>query len=470
MALTYIVPPANEVYAMDLQGNGHINIDFVETSTGTVGMILIDKKSNANISVTLSKVGTAYNANLVLPKGEYKYAFTDSLVTNGTPTYYHFEVGYVFVIVGHSLASSNGEQLATDDRVRIYTDYQARVQSIWKDITKYSSGSYRNPDDIYNAAVSANDIALYDHYQVGPWSRMAQLMAVRDDVNVAIINTAMGGSSAEMWADEAMERPFKHSFGSTVSGVEDFNLYNSGIPFFHLLNVLKTIGKRTGVTAVIIQHGENDMGKSPSRLGRFYQEIINKAREGSGMTKLPFVLAKSAWLLNSFEGATQANIDNTLAAVDEAIKTTDFTFFGIDTHLIPQSLRGQPNNAGDGHWNPDGSKEVGRLWAEKLTPAFLTQINTGVSTLTVTLPGATTISPGNSQVPAVTVASALSKLNWVASGIIVAVLAGLLFLLKMFTKIPLFRKLSNIVLIVLSIGLGGIYLGINYFTNKKRAL
>lgn len=473
MALTFLPHPANEVYAMDLQGNGHINIDFIETSTGTVGMVLINTKNNVTIPLTLAKVGNNYTANLTLPKGDYKYGFMDSLVTNVTQTFYYFSVGIVIVVTGHSLAQSNGEQHATDDRVRIYTDYTARLESAWKDIAKYSGGSYRNPNDIYAAAVATNSNGLYDNFQVGPWARMAQLIAVRDDVTVAIINTAMGGSSVEMWADEAMERPFKHSFAQSVVGVEDYNLYNSGIPFSHFQNVLKTFGKRTGVTAVIVQHGENDMGKNPSHLGKFYQEFIAKAREGSGMAKLPFVIAKSAWLLNSSPETTQNSIDNTLAGVDEALRITNYTYFGIDTHLLPQSLRGQPNNAGDGHWNPEGSKEVGRMWAEKLTPAFLSQINNGISTLpnpTPTVIGEVITVPGNTQVPEVPVTSPLSKLNWVATGIIVSILAGILFLLKMFTKIKLFRKLSNIVLIVLSIGLGGIYLGVNYFTNKKRAL
>ena len=468
MALTFVPHPANEVYAMDSNGNGHITITFTETSTGTVGMVLINTKSGVTIPVTLTRVGNLYTATLTLPKGDYKYNFTDSAKIDVLPNYYFFSVGLVFVIVGHSLASQNGEQHATDHRVRIYSNYQAFQESSWKDVQKYSGGSYRNPDDIYNEAVANKSGDLYDKYQVGPWSRMAQLIAIRDDVTVAIINTAMGGSSVQMWADEAMARPFTHGFASPDPNNPTYNLYNSGIPFFHLQNVLNVFGKNNGVTAVLVQHGENDMDKTPSVLGKFYQEFINKAREGSGMTKLPFVIAKSAWLLNSYPKATQLNIDNTLASVDEALKITDYSYLGIDTHLLPQNFRGQPNLPADGHWNPEGSKEVGRMWAEKLVPTFLAEINKNSSTFVKPVPVVEKdlIAPKE---PA-TLSDKIKSLNWVAMGIIMAVVGGVLFLLKFLFRLPVFRRIANVILVLFSIGLGGIYLGFNYFVNKNRAL
>jgi len=461
MALTFISHPSNEVYAIDPDGNGHINIEFTQTSTGTVGMVLIDLKTNVTIPVRLSKVGNNYTANLTLPKGNYKYGFTDSEV-NDIMTYYTFSVGLVFVITGHSLAQPNGEQHANDNRVWIYANYTAFLEHTWKDISSYSGGSYRNPSDIYAEVVAENKPDLYDLHQVGPWSRMAQLIAVRDDIPVAIINCAMGGSSVQMWADEAMERPFTHGFGSPDPNHPTYNLYNSGIPFFHLQNVLKVFGARNGVTAVLVQHGENDMKKAPETLGKFYQEFISKAREGSGMAKLPFVLAKSAWLLNPPD-ITQADIDDTLAAVDVAIRITGNTYFGADFHLMPQSLRGQPNKPDDGHWNPEGAKEAGRIWAERLTPSFLAEINK--SSKVNTLQNNT-----NKIDNSPSLAPLLKSINWVATGMVVAFMFLFLWLLKMVFQLPFLRKIASWTLVFVSVCLGGFYFGFNYFVLKKRSL
>jgi hypothetical protein len=451
---------------MDTNGLGRIVINFAETSTGTVGLILKNLTTNVTIPVILTKNVNNYSVSLSLPKGRYEYYFTDSLVVNNNPIKYHFSVGYVFVIVGHSLASGNGTQHATDDRVYIFDGYQAKIDSDWKNTAKYTGGTYKNPDDIYAAALASNQPDLYDSHQVGPWSRMAQLIAQRDDVTVAIINTAMGGSSVEMWADEAAQRPFKHGFASTVSGVEDYNLYNSGIPYFHFENVLKTFGKKTGVTAVLVQHGENDMLKSPATLGAFYKTFIDTARTALGDARLPFVIAKSAWLVNSAPHFTQDVINNTLASVDEALRITDFTHVGVDTHLLPQTLRGQPNNAGDGHWNPAGSIEVGRMWAERLTANFLLTINNGVSTL-VKLPEVEPVvtqpvEPGNSQS---TLLNAFAKLNWTAATIISLLIGGTIFALRYF---KIFRKITNIIIVIGSLIAGVIFLSINYFVNQKR--
>lgn len=467
MALTYNTPPANEVYAMDSDGKGHIEIKFTETSTGTVSIVLKNTVTQEVIPVTLTKNVNEYTANLTLPKGWYEYHFVDSLVTNNTPTKYNFEVGYVFVIVGHSLASQNGEQHTSDARVRIYDNYQARVDADWKTVAKYSGGSYRKATDIYAAAVAGNVPNLYDAYQVGPWAKMAELIAIRDNAPVAIINTAMGGSSMKMWADEAAQRPFVHGFGVTVAGVEDYNLYNSGIPYFHFENVLKTFGKRTGVSAVLVQHGENDDASDTIKTNEligYYKTVIETARNNSALFRLPFVIAKSAWLTES-----NIAINNKLSTIDAVVSTVDFTHFGIDTHSLPQTLRGQPNNAGDGHWNPAGSIEVGRMWAERLTANFLLTINNGVSTLPVKAPDGETITKPGVEVDAGNSESSLlaqfGKLNWTAAAIITFLIGGIIFGLRYF---KLFRKITNAFIVIGSLIAGVIYLGINYFVNQKR--
>ncbi|PWK27038.1 hypothetical protein LV89_01850 [Arcicella aurantiaca] len=470
MALTYNTPPANEVYAMDSNGMGHIEIKFTETTTGTASVVLKNTETNAVIPVTLTKNGNNYTANLTLPKGLYEYYFVDSLVTNNTPTKYNLGVGYVFVIVGHSLASSNGEQHATDSRVRIYNNYQAHVDADWKTLAKYSGGTYRKATDIYAAAaaVAGNVSNLYDGFQVGPWSKMADLIATRDNCPVAIINTAMGGSSVKMWADEAAQRPFVHGFAASIAGVEDYNLYNSGIPYFHFENVLKTFGKRTGVSAVLVQHGENDDASDSVKMNELignYKTIIDTARNNSGLFRMPFVIAKSAWLTES-----AISIQNKLQAIDSVTATNDFTHFGIDTHTLPQTLRGQPNNAGDGHWNPAGSQEVGRMWAERLTANFLLTINNGVSTLKVkppegepiTEPPEEVVETGNSNT---TTMAILAKLNWTAAAIIAAVVGGIFFGLRYF---KVFKKITNAIIFIGSLIVGFTYLTINYFVNQKR--
>lgn len=396
MALTYLSPPSNEVYAIDLAtelSQREIKINFTETSTGTVGITLKNIATNAIIPVSLTKTGNDYSATMKLPAGNFEYFFTDSLTVNANPTKYNFSVGYVFVIVSHSLGNTNGEQHCTDNRVFIYNDYQAHEDADWKNLAKYTGGSYRNPKTIYDAKVLANVSDLYN-YQVGPWSRLGQLLAVRDSMPVAFINCGMGGSSVEMWADEAANRPFEHGFAGG-----GYNLYNSGFPYIHFENVMKTFVKRNGITAILFQHGENDMFKDPVKLGFLYKTVIDTVRTRAEMYGVPFVISKSAWLLNSSPSTTQDSINQTIQSVDEALKITEYSYLGPDLHLMPQSFRGQPNNANDGHWNPDGSKEAARLWAETLTKAFLQTINNGKSTLPASVAVTKTTNTGNTILP-----------------------------------------------------------------------
>ena len=167
-----------------------------------------------------------------------------------------------------------------------------------------------------------------------------------------------------------MNRPFNHGFGAKVPGVEDQNLYNSGIPYFHLQNVLKHIVSSTGVSAVLVLHGENDMNTDSVTLAKYYQEVIETARKASNMPELPFVLAKSAWLLNLEKGHTQEKINKVLGAVDLVLKDVPNTYSGPVTNLLNMTFR-----VPDEHWNSDGGKEVARLWSLILTKAFLEGLN-----------------------------------------------------------------------------------------------
>lgn len=463
MALTYTPPTPNQVFAMDASGKGHININFTETSTGTVSLILTNLATNAVIPVTLTKSGNNYSAALILPKGKYKYSFADTLVVNNSPTEYVFSVGLVFVIVGHSLAGT-GVGNATDHRVLVYENYTAAVDADWKNLAKYTGGTYQFPDVLTTAKIAAGTTA-YDT-QIGPWARMAQLIAVRDDVPVAIINTNMGGSSMKMWADEAAYRPFEHGFAGG-----GFNLYNSGLPYFHFENVLKTFGKTNGVTAVLVQHGENDDAVDIELLASYYKTVIDNSRIHSGLTKLPFVIAKSAWLTDS-----PSQISNKLATIDRVVSCNDYAYVGVDTHSIPQSLRGQPNNAGDGHWNIAGSVEVGRLWAEKLSSAFLTTLANSVSTMPmicnpVVLPVATassTIPVITANVPvAPTISEKVKSLNWSGFAIITVSVGVLFLLLKTVFKFKFLKTIANVILGISALAIGLGFLIINYFKNQK---
>lgn len=464
MAFTYVAPPDNLIY--DLRSK--ITIEFTDTTEGTVSIVLSDLgDKNKTFEVPLEKNGNNYKAVLSLPKGRYEYYFTNSSVTNvTTPSNYRFRVGYVFVIVGHSLASDNGEKWCADNRVAIVDGYQAKVDSDWKNEAKYVGQSYVTPSSIW-ATKSALPVADQYPYTIGPWSRMAELIATRDDIDVAIVNTAMGGSSVQMWADEAVARPFLHGFASPDPNVPTYNLYNSGIPYFHFQNVLKHIVKNTGVTAVLVQHGENDMLKDPLVVGTFYKELIEKARNDSGMTGLPFVIAKSAWLEGSQPQITAVEVNKTLASVDEALRITNFTYLGPDTHAFPQSLRGQPNKADDGHWNPDGSKEAGRLWSEVLTSAFIETINNGISTLKHHTNDPVDLgNSGRIVEPPAPQPVSFGLSNYVTA-VTVALGAFLFFsFLKLFKLLGL-KKVATITIGFFAILIGGVYLAYDYFFKSK---
>jgi hypothetical protein len=180
---------------------------------------------------------------------------------------------------------------------------------------------------------------------------------------------------------------------------------------------------------------------------------------------LPVVIAKSAWLLD--EDTTQKSIDDTLASVDEALKIINYSHVGPDTHLIPQSLRGQPNNPEDEHFNPDGAKEVARMWADLLTETFIERINNGLSTITPEK-GIDDEEPilGNGTGTGVTTFS-FGISNYITAASI-AVGAFLIFLgLKLF-KFKFIRKVGTGLLIVLGLLSGAVYLTYDYFVKSKK--
>lgn len=370
--ITFNQPPQNTVYNSNYAGIGKFAVEF--TATGkNVKFVLVNTKTNLSIPVNLPTNGTDFVVKLDLPKGEYKYTITEdpdpylSNVQAPLPIEVLFSVGKVFVVVGHSMANNNGEKWVTDTRVKIVEDYEAKIEGKWREETKYKGQRYRNCQEIWN---DKKNTPSASEYEKGIWAILAQKIAEQEDCNVAIINTAMGGSSVKMWADEAMNRPFNHGFGAKVPGVEDQNLYNSGIPYFHLQNVLKHIVSSTGVSAVLVLHGENDMNTDSVTLAKYYQEVIETARKASNMPELPFVLAKSAWLLNLERGHTQEKINKVLGAVDLVLKDVPNTYLGPVTNLLNMTFR-----VPDEHWNSDGGKEVARLWSLILTKAFLEGLN-----------------------------------------------------------------------------------------------
>lgn len=378
--ITHTPPPQHTVYNSNGQGISQFAVNFKATGKNPK-FVLINTKTEVVIPVVLPDNTTDFVVKLDLPKGEYKYTISeDETVVAGsganlqppTPLEVFFSVGKVVVIMGHSMAANNGERWVTDTRVRIVEDYEAKLQGKWRDETKYIGQRYRTCPEIWE---ENKNTTRAKEYEIGIWAILAQRIVEQENCNVAIVNTSMGGSSVKMWADEAMNRPFNHGFGATVQGVEDQNLYNSGIPYFHLENVLKHIVNTTGVSCVLVQHGENDMSTDSKTLAKYYQEVIETARKASNLPELPFVLAKSAWLLNLDKGHTQSMIDNVLGAIDVVLKDVPNTYLGPVTNLTPMSLR-QLNSVDDEHWNSEGGKEVARLWSLVLTKAFFDSLAT----------------------------------------------------------------------------------------------
>lgn len=387
--ITYTQPPQNVVYAMDKNGIGHIKIAFKATGKD-VKLELNNLTTKEKIPVVLKvENATDYSAQLDLPKGDYQYIISEIPLEQSLvpipPIEINFSVGRVLVVMGHSLANCNGEKWVTDKRVRIVENYDAKTQLKFRDEALYKNQQYRTCQEIWEEKKSLPEGERRE-YEIGIWGILAEKIAQRDECSVAIVNVAMGGSSVKMWADEAMSRPFNHGFGAADPNVPDQTLYNSGIPYFHLHNVLKHIVNSTGVTSVLCMHGENDMSTDTQTLAKYYTEVITSAR--TVIPDLPFVLGKSAWLVNSAKGVTQANIDNVLAAVDETVKANKNVFVGADSHLLPMSYRGL-NNADDEHFNSDGGKEVARLWSLVLTNDFLNNLSKEV--VAISTPDKTTV-------------------------------------------------------------------------------
>jgi hypothetical protein len=256
-------------------------------------------------------------------------------------------VGEVFVVVGHSVAAGQDDNIpgATDDR----------VNAVPLDRASAAFQSYLNTGDARHLPAPA-----FVHYGTGVvpapfgsgnyfWSSFGEAIARKQNVPVLIYNAAFGGTSLEHWAKSARGVQFDHSFVNA----------HIRMPYINLFNALKKYVPVTGVRAVLADQGQNDWPEKDEDLvfGN-YMAWVGQARADLGHPGLAIVVNRQTPFLR----------DTQIRRVQERMIRTPHCFAGPDYDTLPKEAR--PDAI---HLGLAGQEHAARLWAEALDDRFFAQ-------------------------------------------------------------------------------------------------
>lgn len=223
----------------------------------------------------------------------------------------------VFIIAGQSLAAASSEGLFTPTNT-------GKVDQINQMTGEMLVGA----DPLVGPSV-----AVVPTQRATTFTRVAdQLITAGKYDRVILIPSAMGGTTAQMWADEF------------------FNLIVNGYRRALALDI--------PITAILWQQGETDTGVGTSQSS--YTSSINSMRGkviAAGCTA-PWLLAKSTYVPG---GATSAPVR---AAITALINGTTI-LAGPDCDTLGSSYRYD-----DQHWNTSGNSAAALLWRNSIQAAL----------------------------------------------------------------------------------------------------
>ncbi|ADB36740.1 hypothetical protein [Spirosoma linguale] len=179
-----------------------------------------------------------------------------------------FGVGEVFVKFGHSFMSGGFDQnrqlTANDERVRTLTDDLKQ--------RNYEYGKLTNVIGPFNGQPDA-------------WGQFGDLLVNRLNVPVLIYGCAYGGSSLAMNLDVIANRPLSKL-------PPGYNGPESRQPFAPLETTLTNYVPKTGIRAILVEHGYNDRGTSQESFLAQLKQFFTYVRETWKMPSLPVVLVQ----------------------------------------------------------------------------------------------------------------------------------------------------------------------------------
>lgn len=192
-------------------------------------------------------------------------------------------VGEVFAVSGHSVAQGQDINIdgASDDR----------TNTIPVDNGSAAFQTYLSTGDPQYLPAATAFGQFGNGVKPSPfgggtyfWAKFAETVVQRQNVPVLIYNAGFGGTSLEHWAKAAQGIWFDHSFVNA----------SIRMPYMNLYNVLKTYIPRTGIRAILSDHGQNDWPEpNADVILANYQTWVNQARADLGFGQLAIVVNRA---------------------------------------------------------------------------------------------------------------------------------------------------------------------------------
>ncbi|RXK47126.1 SGNH/GDSL hydrolase family protein [Aquirufa rosea] len=314
---------------------------FVQRDLSNQGKIVLVGKSSQNFSsaqvkfknvmggketdwLTLSKEGSNFKGEFILQGGGYypevKLLQDTKVLTDTVLSKTPFKVGEVFAVIGHSLAEGQAPYELTD------------YDKEWCEIVKYS-----------------------DSNVVGFWGRLANMLKNRYLVPIRIYSTGIGGSTSEQWGKSALGLEF-------TSGLFD---WKKRYPYSFFENRILNDVPKSGLRAVLVLHGENDVTLSIDNIVTYTDAYMKFTRELLKSKDLSFVVARSNRGLNKVEDQHVQEAQNII------IKILPYVYEGANLQTVVG-----PGFRWDGtHFNYAGLEEAARKWDIIFEPKLFTQMN-----------------------------------------------------------------------------------------------
>lgn len=303
--------------------------------------------------------GGTFSATVLVRGGWYSIeveALTSYGVAEAKAAVSRFGVGEVFVIVGHSIAQGSSFSIdgTADDRVN--TVPLTKVIEQTKHVT---TGKLEDMEPMifgqYGTGVSPAPFGPNQYI----WSKFGEYVAVKQNVPVMIFQTAFGGTSLEHWAKSSQGIPFP------LFSVNP----NIRMPYINLKNTLLSYVQKTGIRALLIDHGQNDQVEKNEDINfGYYKTFVDQARTDYGHPTLAAVINRQTPYLTvdaDYKGGTPPLYG--IRRVQERMAASPYCFPGPDMDTgIALNERSDYS-----HFNLAGQAKAAILWANAITDRFL---------------------------------------------------------------------------------------------------
>jgi len=194
--------------------------------------------------------GSKFSGSFILKGGGY---YPQVVIENGnevledTLMLWNFKVGEIFGVIGHSLAEG------------------------------------QNPYNIDNYDKQWCEVIKWDENGKNAfWGKLGDILKTRLNVPIMIYNTGIGGSTSLQWGNSAWGLPFE-------SPIFDWKLR---YPYQFFENRILNDFPKTGLRAILVMHGENDINLTEDEIVEGTKLYMKKTRDLLNMQDLTFFVSK----------------------------------------------------------------------------------------------------------------------------------------------------------------------------------